>query len=127
MQAGDNQFPLFKRAFKPGIDNLIFVGFAQAVPSIIKFVEIQTRWLASYVDGEYALPTIDEMERIMLADQRRANAGFVSSKRHTMQVDTNLYGWDLRKEIKRGKRRAAQRGFALPVQGRPAAAASAVH
>ena len=52
----DNHFPLFKRAFMPGVPNLIFVGFAQAVPSIIKFVEIQTRWLAAYVAGQYALP-----------------------------------------------------------------------
>jgi len=111
----DNSFPLFKRAFKPGIANLIFVGFAQAVPSIIKFVEIQTRWLAAYVDGEYALPSADEMQRIMAHDQRAANAGFVTSKRHTMQVDTNLYQWDLNKEWKRGAKRAKQLGNVLPV------------
>ena len=64
MQAEDNDFPLFKRAFKPGIDNLIFVGFAQAIPSIIKFVEIQSRWLAAYLGGEYALPLADEMQRV---------------------------------------------------------------
>ena len=106
VQADNNDFPLFKRAFKPGIDNLIFVGFAQAMPSIIKFVEIQTRWLAAYLGGEYALPPADEMQRIMADDQRRANAGFVSTKRHTMQVDNYLYQWDLNKEWKRGARRA---------------------
>lgn len=106
VQAEDNDFPLFKRAFKPGIDNLIFVGFAQAVPSIIKFVEIQTRWLAAYLGGDYALPSADEMQRAMAVDQRRANAGFVSTRRHTMQVDNYLYQWDLNKEWKRGARRA---------------------
>jgi cation diffusion facilitator CzcD-associated flavoprotein CzcO len=108
LEAPDNQFPLFKRAFKPGIDNLIFVGFAQAVPSIIKFVEIQTRWLAAYIDGEYALPPAAEMERIMAKDQCKANAHYVTTRRHTMQVDTNLYHWDLRREWKRGARRAAR-------------------
>jgi cation diffusion facilitator CzcD-associated flavoprotein CzcO len=116
----DNAFPLFKRAFVPGMPNLIFVGFAQAVPSIIKFVEIQSRWLAAYVDGAYALPPRDEMERIVAKDQHEANAHFVSSKRHTMQVDTALYAWDLRKEWKRGARRAAAGGHALPVERRAA-------
>ena len=108
LNAADNQFPLFKRAFHPGIPNLIFVGFAQATPSIIKFVEIQSRWLAAYLDGQYALPPAAEMERIMAHDQQSANGHFVSSKRHTMQVDTNLYDWDLRKEWKRGAKRAAR-------------------
>ncbi len=108
LSVDDNDFPLFKRALKPGIDNLVFVGFAQAVPSIIKFVEIQTRWLAAFIAGDYQLPPVDEMERIMARDQRNANAHFVSSKRHTMQVDTAIYERDLRKEWKRGARRAAR-------------------
>jgi len=106
LSAQDNVLPLFKRAFPVELKDLFFVGFAQAVPSIIKFVELQTRWLAAYVAGEYALPTTAEMQRIMEHDQRQANAHFVSTKRHTMQVDTNLYAWDLRKEWKRGMRRA---------------------
>jgi hypothetical protein len=114
----DNDFPLFKRAFKPGIDNLMFVGFAQAVPAIIKFVEVQTRWLAAYIDGEYALPDRAQMERIIARDQHDFNAHFVHSKRHTMQVDNYLYQWHLGKEWKRGARRAAARGGALPVEAR---------
>ncbi len=118
LSAADNEFPLFKRAFRPGIDNLIFVGFAQAVPAIIKFVEIQTRWLAAYLDGEYALPTVDEMRRIMERDQRQANADFVSSKRHTMQVDTQLYAWDLKREWRRGARRAARQSHRAALTAR---------
>ncbi len=119
LEVTDNHFPLFKRAFVPGQNDLIFVGFAQAVPSIIKFVEIQTRWLAAYVDGEYALPQVSEMERIMQRDQQRANAHFVSSKRHTMQIDTNLYAWDLAKEWKRGAARVGRQGNRLAVADRP--------
>ena len=118
LAATDNDFPLFKRAFKPGLDNLIFVGCAQAIPSIIKFVEVQSRWLAAYVDGAYALPPVEEMQAIMERDERDANSPYVASKRHTMEVDTDLYEWDLRKEWKRGARRAKQRGRALPVARR---------
>jgi hypothetical protein len=114
LKVDDNQFPLFKRAFIPGQSDLIFVGFAQAVPSIIKFVEIQSRWLAAYLAGDYTLPGMEEMLRIMDRDQVRANASFVSSKRHTMQVDTNLYAWDLAKEWRRGARRAARAGDRVP-------------
>jgi cation diffusion facilitator CzcD-associated flavoprotein CzcO len=35
LSAPDNVLPLFKRIFVPGIDNLMFIGFAQAIPSII--------------------------------------------------------------------------------------------
>ena len=82
----------------PGVPNLIFAGFAQAVPSIIKFVEIQSRWLAAYVAGEYALPPLEDMQRIVERDQHAANAHFVSAKRHTMQVDTAIYARDLNRE-----------------------------
>ena len=106
----DNDLPLFKRAFRPGMPSLIFVGFGQAVPSIIKFVEVQTRWLAAYVAGEYALPSDDEMRQIIDRDQRTANGDFVLTRRHTMQVDTNLYAWDLAKEWKRRAESLARRG-----------------
>lgn len=106
LQAPDNNFPLFKRALRPGIPNLIFVGFGQAIPSIIKFVEVQTRWLAALVAGEYVPPDDDEMRQIMERDQQRANGAFVAAKRHTIQVDTNLYAWDLNKEWRRGAARA---------------------
>ncbi len=110
LAAADNTLPLFKRAFRPGIDNLIFVGLAQAIPSIIKFVEYQTRWLAAYLDGEYALPPVDEMERVMAREEHASNAGYIASKRHTMEVDTELYHHDLKKEWKRGAQRAAGKG-----------------
>jgi len=123
LAAKDNDLPLFKRAFHPGMPNLIFVGFAQAVPSIIKFVEIQTRWLAAYVAGAYALPGDDEMRKIIDRDQRVANAHFVSTRRHTMQADTNLYAWDLAKELKRGARRASRGGNLPPASAQPMDAA----
>lgn len=109
LAARDNYLPLFKRAFHPDFDDLIFVGLAQAVPSIIKFVEIQAPWLAAYIAGEYALPPKEEMQRIIAKDDRYYSGEFVQTKRHTMQVDSNLYRWDLRKEQSRGRARARQR------------------
>ena len=51
----DNDIRLYKRMFKPGIDDLVFVGFAQAIPTLFPFVECQARLLAAYAVGRYAL------------------------------------------------------------------------
>ena len=51
LSAPGNQIRLFKRMFKPGIDDLVFMGFAQAVPTLFPFVEAQARLLAAYAVG----------------------------------------------------------------------------
>lgn len=109
LSAPDNQFPLFKRAFYPGMEDLMFVGLAQAVPSIIKFVEIQTPWLAAYIAGDYALPPEPQMRQIIAKDEAFYGGEYVKTKRHTIQVDNYLYQWDLRKEWKRGQARARRK------------------
>ena len=55
ISAPDNRIRLFKRMFKPGVDDLVFMGFAQAVPTLFPFVEAQARLLAAYAVGRYAL------------------------------------------------------------------------
>ncbi|MGD8826344.1 MAG: NAD(P)-binding domain-containing protein [Myxococcales bacterium] len=109
LSAPDNVLPLFKRVFVPGIDNLMFVGFAQAIPSIIGFVQDQARWIVSYLTGEYALPSQSEMEDAIRRDEARHASHYVASSRHTMQVDHVLYARDLAKEWKRGRKRARTR------------------
>ncbi len=107
--APDNVLPLFKRVFVPGIDNLMFIGFAQAIPSIIGFVQDQAKWVASYLSGEYALPSEEEMHKAIARDEARHKSHYVATRRHTMQVDHVLYAHDLAKEWKRGRRRARNR------------------
>ena len=106
LSAPDNVLPLFKRIFVPGIDNLMFIGFAQAIPSIIGFVQDQAKWVASYLAGEYALPSPEEMRAAIKRDEARMMSHYVASSRHTMQVDHVLYARDLRKEWHRGCKRA---------------------
>jgi cation diffusion facilitator CzcD-associated flavoprotein CzcO len=109
ISAPDNVLPLFKRVFVPGIDNLMFIGFAQAIPSIIGFVQDQAKWVASYLAGEYALPSPEEMRKVIERDEARMMSHYVASSRHTMQVDHVLYARDLRKEWKRGSARMRSR------------------
>lgn len=97
ISAPGNQIRLYKRMFKPGFDDVVFMGFAQAVPTLFPFVECQARLLAAYAVGRYTLPPTDEMERVIDADQQ-LHAGHCTDRppRHTQQVDYFVYEHDLR-------------------------------
>jgi hypothetical protein len=42
----------------------------------------------------------------------------VSSPRHTIQINCGEYTTDLRRELAKGKRRAAAHGYILPIEPR---------
>jgi hypothetical protein len=100
--------------FKPGIDNLFFVALLQPLGATMPLAEAQGRWIASYLRGEYHLPTRPKMERDIERERARMFKRYVASKRHTMQVDFDNYLHDLRKETSAGAARAAAAGFTLP-------------
>ncbi len=54
ISAPENRIDLYKRIFKPDIDDLLFAGFAQATPTLFPFVECQARVIAAYAVGAYA-------------------------------------------------------------------------
>jgi cation diffusion facilitator CzcD-associated flavoprotein CzcO len=113
LSAPNNQLPLFRRAVKPGIDNLFFIGLAQPLPTLVNFGELQAKWLAELLVGNYSLPEIEEMQASIAHDERRFLGHVVKTPRHTMQCDYDLYKVEIRKELQRGRKRA-QTG-----QGRP--------
>ena len=117
ISAPENQIRLFKRMFKPGFEDLVFIGFAQAIPTLFPFVECQARLLAAYAAGRYALPSVAEMERVIDADQHLHAGHCTNRARHTQQVDYFYYEHDIRtKEIPAGiKRAAATRPELAPV------------
>jgi cation diffusion facilitator CzcD-associated flavoprotein CzcO len=107
ISAPDNHLPLYKRMYKPGIDDLTFVGFAQSTPTLFPFVESQARLLAAHLVGAYALPDVAEMERVIVEDEAKYIGHVLKTPRHTQQVDYFIYEHDLRaKEIPAGRRRA---------------------
>lgn len=108
ISAPENQIRLYKRMFKPGFEDLVFIGFAQAIPTLFPFVECQSRLLAAYASGRYALPPVAEMERVIDADQQLHAGHCTNRARHTQQVDYFYYEHDIRtKEIPAGTKRAA--------------------
>ncbi|WP_052583888.1 flavin-containing monooxygenase [Saccharomonospora iraqiensis] len=111
LSAPGNHLPLYKRMFRTGLDDVVFVGFAQATPTLFPFVECQSRLLAAYAAGQYRPPSVPEMERVIAADERRFVGHMVPSARHTQQVDYFRYEHDLRtRELPRGRRRVAKLG-----------------
>lgn len=115
VSAPGNHIPLYKRMFKPGIDDLVFIGFAQATPTLFPFVECQSRLLAAFAAGVYQLPSVAEMDRVIVEDERKFIGHMLDTPRHTQQVDYFTYEHDLRtRELPKGMRRAAARGAPAP-------------
>jgi cation diffusion facilitator CzcD-associated flavoprotein CzcO len=118
ISAPENRFPLYKRIFRPGIDDLAFIGFAQTVPTLFPFVELQSRVVARYLNGDYALPSREEMEETIRTDQERHYGRVTDRPRHTMQIDWYVYEHDIwNRELPAGRRRA-ENGMAPPLAGR---------
>jgi dimethylaniline monooxygenase (N-oxide forming) len=115
IQAPDNDLPLFRRVFHPGIDNAFFIGLLQPTGAIMPLAAAQAEWVCDYLAGRYALPAPHLVRADMEAERREMFARYVPSKRHTMQVDYDDYLAALGKERKRGAQRARQQGNRLPV------------
>jgi dimethylaniline monooxygenase (N-oxide forming) len=113
--APDNHIELFRRVFHPGVDNLAFVGLLQPLGAIMPLAEAQGQWIADYLKGEYHLPARHELLADIRRDQAAMRKRYVSSKRHTIQVDFDDYLFDLAKERRAGAERARAAGFRLPV------------
>ncbi|QIK76085.1 flavin-containing monooxygenase [Nocardioides piscis] len=115
VSAPENHIRLYKRIFKPGVDDLAFVGFAQSTPTLFPFVECQTRLVAAWLAGRYEPPTAAEMEQVISADEQKYTAHMVQRPRHTQQLDYFLYEHDLRvKELPAGVRRASEKSTPGP-------------
>lgn len=107
ISAPGNHIRLFKRMFLPDRRDTVFIGFAQATPTLFPFVEAQARLLAAYAVGAYAPPSAAEMERVIDEDNARYMGHVLDRPRHTQQLDYFVYEHDLRaKEIPAGLARA---------------------
>jgi thioredoxin reductase len=106
----EHRYPLFKRMIKPGVDHLFFLGLAQSSPTIVNLAEQQSKLLAKLLDGTYALPSVEEQDRIMRADEAFHLEQYYAAPRHTIQIDFGRYCVDLHQEIAAGEVRAKRGG-----------------
>jgi hypothetical protein len=125
LSAPENRLPAYKRIFVPGIDDLALIGFAQAIPTLFPFVELQSKLVARYVRGDHALPGVDEMEETIRRDDAIHTATFSDRPRHTMEIEWYTYEHDIwNREIPAGRERAA-RGMGPKLAGRVVTAEAA--
>ncbi len=101
----DNHVALFKRIWKPGVPNLFFMGLAQPLPTLVNFAEQQAKWVSAVLAGEVALPSAAEMEETIRRDEARDIGRHYKSRRHTQQVNFDLYCAELKREMARGRAR----------------------
>ncbi|MFC4604557.1 flavin-containing monooxygenase [Rhodococcus kronopolitis] len=102
----DNDLPLWKRTVHPDLPGLYFVGLLQPVGAIMPLAEAQGAWITEMVRGVYVAPDGAEVRAQMTRDDQLYKKRFYKSARHTMEVDFDHYLWDLRRERRRGARRA---------------------
>src|SRR5690606_7000476 len=111
LSAPDNRIDLYRRMFVPGIEDLVFAGFAQATPTLFPFVEAQARLIGAYAVGRYRLPSPERMRRVIAEDAQRYTGHMLPTPRHTQQVDYFLYEHDMRtRELPAGATRARLHG-----------------
>ncbi len=103
----DNDLPLWKRTVHPDLPGLYFLGLLQPLGAVMPLAEAQAAWIAETLTGAYVPPPAPVVRRQMAADHRRDTRRFYDSPRHTMEVDFDHYLWDLARERKRGRSRAA--------------------
>ncbi len=102
--AQDNRMPLYKRAVSVENPGLYFLGFVQPLGPIMPIAEAQSEWIADLLTDGAALPLAAEMRKEIAGYERWMDKRFVSSKRHTIEVDFYPY----LREIKRERRRSPQ-------------------
>jgi dimethylaniline monooxygenase (N-oxide forming) len=106
LAAPDNHIELFRRVFHPDVDGLYFIGLLQPLGAIMPLAEAQSAWAGDHLLGDYVLPSKTEVQAEIQADQAAMKARYVSSKRHTIQVDFDDYLRALQIERRAGAQRA---------------------
>ena len=99
--APDNQVPLYRYVFSPEQPGLYFVGLVQPLGAIMPLAEAQSEWIADVLQGNTALPAPDEMRREIDRDRAEMAKRYVSSKRHTIEVDFEPYKRLIKRERQR--------------------------
>jgi hypothetical protein len=103
-----NDVRLYRRVVHPSIRDLYFIGLVQPLGAIMPLAEIQSKWIAGLVRGEIALPDRAAMAAEIDAYRASLRDRYVTSPRHTIQVDFWPYIHELENEMRDGRRRVAR-------------------
>jgi dimethylaniline monooxygenase (N-oxide forming) len=107
VSAKDNHVDLYHRVVDPDHPGLYFVGLVQPLGAVMPLAEAQAGWVADLVTGTGTLPTYDEMRAQIAAYDEGVRRRYVTSKRHTIQVDVHAYREELAQERRAARERVS--------------------
>lgn len=85
----ENRVELYKNVFNPRLEHphtLAFIGLIQPLGAIFPISEMQSRWFAGLMKGQFKLPPKDKMISIMKMDNEARDKLFYASPRNTIEV-----------------------------------------
>ncbi|MEU9860950.1 NAD(P)-binding domain-containing protein [Streptomyces sp. NPDC047971] len=115
----DNDVSLFHRVVDPQHPGLYFVGLFQPLGATTVLAEAQSHWIADLLQGRAALPSLSAMRKEITRYKEKLAKRYITSKRHTMQVDHYPYLAELRGVRRRGAKLARKAGATLAADYRP--------
>lgn len=86
-----NEVRLYRHVAHPDLPGLYFLGLIQPLGAIMPLAEAQAEWVARLIDGRCSLPDPATMKRRIAEDREATRKRYVTSKRHTIQVDFYPY------------------------------------
>lgn len=112
-----NEVRLYRHVVSPTSPGLYFIGLIQPLGAVMPLAEEQAIWVAKLLTGECALPGRRQMERRIDRDLAAMRRRYVTSSRHTIQVDFFPYRDLIRKEVRRGRKRVriSRQGLRAPI------------
>jgi len=105
LQKDGSHLDLFKRIVAPGHQGLYFVGMINIDTPINHALERQAKWIAAVEKEGLTLPSKPEMLSDIADAKQWAARTFGQSQRHTLQEDRVRYFSDLKRVIRKGRRR----------------------
>lgn len=105
MAPAGNEVSLFHRVVSPEFPGLFFLALVQPLGATMPIAEAQAGWIADLLLGKAVLPPAAEMRTEIAAYHARTRKRYVSSKRHTIQVDFREHLSEIQAARKAGSRR----------------------
>jgi hypothetical protein len=96
-----NHINLYRRVVPPGTGGLYFIGLLQPLGAIMPLAEAQSEWVADLLQGRAMLPSEEQMRKAIGREDARMSRRYVTSARHTIQVDFYDYLRTIARERKR--------------------------
>ncbi|XP_068176293.1 flavin-containing monooxygenase 5-like [Antennarius striatus] len=89
VSVSENKTSLYKYVFPPQLNpaTLAIIGLVQSLGAVMPISEIQARWATRVFKGFIKLPSIDAMLTDIRRKEETMAKKYVSSQRHTIQVD----------------------------------------